>query len=166
MKIIIKRRGFQSGGLLLVDMAMVARSSKGTNIKAAVVGKLLNSNLLPCLKPRGPIHADKLTNCRGEILILCRTAVIVLHVPRRRVPSPAVDCRFIRFSLWPSPHVTNRPPRNLAFNLLSVKVLSWTKNFEFPSAAPQPPTVCLTSIFGKMGRKSRNHAQAKSTPVL
>ena len=25
--------------------------------------------------------------------------------------------------------------------------------FEFPSAAPQPPTDCLTAIFGKIGGK-------------
>ena len=30
----------------------------------------------------------------------------------------------------------------------------------------RPPTVCLTAIFGKMGRKSLNHVQAfKSNPV-
>ena len=38
--------------------------------------------------------------------------------------------------------------------------------FEFPSAAPRPPTVCLTAIFGKIGRKSLNHVLAlKSYPV-
>ena len=38
--------------------------------------------------------------------------------------------------------------------------------FEFPSAAPRPPTVCLTAIFGKIGRKSLNHVKAlKSYPV-
>ena len=31
--------------------------------------------------------------------------------------------------------------------------------FEFPSAAPWPPTVCLTAIFGKIGRKSLSHIQ-------
>ena len=30
--------------------------------------------------------------------------------------------------------------------------------FEFPSAAPQPPTVCLSAIFRKICRKYRNHA--------
>ena len=32
--------------------------------------------------------------------------------------------------------------------------------FEFPSAALQPPTVCLTAIFGKIGRKSLDHIKA------
>ena len=32
--------------------------------------------------------------------------------------------------------------------------------FEFPSAASRSPTVCLTAIFGKIGRKSLNHVQA------
>ena len=39
-------------------------------------------------------------------------------------------------------------------------------SFELPSATPRPPTVCLTAIFGKIGRKSLNHVQAlKSNPV-
>ena len=38
--------------------------------------------------------------------------------------------------------------------------------FEFPTAAPRPPTVCLIALFGKMGRKSLNHVKAlKSYPV-
>ena len=39
----------------------------------------------------------------------------------------------------------------------------WLKGFhgfEFPSAAPQPPTDCLTAIFGKIDRKSSNHVRA------
>ena len=31
--------------------------------------------------------------------------------------------------------------------------------FEFPSAAPQPSTVCLTAIFGEIDRKSLKHVQ-------
>jgi len=38
--------------------------------------------------------------------------------------------------------------------------------FQFPSVAPGPPTVCHTAIFGKIGKKSINHVQAlKSNPV-
>ena len=79
-------------------MDMVARSSKGTNIKAAVVRTLHISNLLSCLKFRVlSLHADKPNICRGEILILCTTAAIGVRVPRRLIPSQAERLPFYPF---------------------------------------------------------------------
>ena len=38
--------------------------------------------------------------------------------------------------------------------------LKGSHSFEFPSGAQWPSTVCLTAVFGKIGRKSLNHVQA------
>ena len=54
------------------------------------------------------------------------------------------------------------------FNLSSIYWvgLKGLHGFELPSAATWPPTVCLTAIFGKIGRKDLNHVKAfKSSPV-